>query len=218
MTKNAWFLTYTDVMGLCRLAYSDKSKGKDNTTFRIGLNQWKILRPYEKEGFHAILATGKGTNNNPVRVLAFAGSDLEANDWGTDGNAGTGLKGSENTMQYQHGYNLASSIKPDYLLGHSLGGGIANYCSLKLHIRAATINPAPVIAYYKLNEDISETYESAWSINYCVDYEGLAPIRNVYSGIPGERVTVLSTTGPLSPVAKHKLPYLYGFIDPIEKK
>lgn len=219
MPQNAWALTYTMVMGLCRLAYSDSSPNGQGKTFRIGLSNWTITCIDNQGGFRSITAKGLDINKKSVKVVSFSGSDMEWNDWLWDGNFGTGIKGAEYTQQYQCGLHVAQREKPDYLLGHSLGGGISNYCSLLTGIRSITINPAPVIAYFGFNTKINTDDKYGKALNYCVDYEGLSGIRNAYfDGMPGKRVSVESATGPLSPVAKHKLSYLYGFIEPIEKR
>lgn len=217
MPENAWNLTYTNVMGLCALAYKDYSPNGSGKTYRVGHSNWQITSIDNLGGFRSVTVVGKDINNNFVKIVVFSGSD-DLKDWGLKGNAGDALLGAKNTKQYNHGVWVAENEKPNYVLGHSLGGGIALYSSLKLSIRAVTINPAPVIDYgiFKINS----WDDYPWAINYCVNYEMLAAGRGIFSSkeSPGKRISVETSADPLSPVARHKLPYLAGFIAPIEKK
>lgn len=217
MPENAWNLTYQNVIGLCRLAYADCSPHGEGKYWRIGRNVWYLQKIYAYDSFRAIVVTGKDSMNNNIKIVAYAGSD-DRGDWGLSGNAGDFFFGAKNTLQYNQGLEIAKREKPNYLVGHSLGGGIALYSSLLTSIRAATINPAPVIDHGPVKLNQWDSYP--WAINYCVNYEILAGGRALFSSSesPGKRVSVTSCADPLSPIAKHLLNYLEGYVDPVEKK
>lgn len=221
MPQNAWTLSYTDVMGLCRLAYVNRSE--PGATYLVAGREWTVTTVYNHGPFRAILAQGKDLQNNIKRILSFSGSDMEWGDWNLRGNSGNALKGAQNTEQYQVGLTLAREVKPDYYTGHSLGGGIALYCCVLTDIRAATINPSPLfndvfgIQFNKYNN-------TPWAINYCVNYEMLAAGRNTAAigafgvavgATPGTRVTVDSKSR--DPYNRHLLANLVGFTEPMKK-
>ncbi|MGI8786402.1 MAG: hypothetical protein ACR2HG_01390 [Pyrinomonadaceae bacterium] len=221
MPQNAWTLSYQDVMGLCRLAYVNRSDA--GGIYMLAGREWRVSTIYNAGPFRAILAEGKDLQNNNTRVLSFSGSDIEWGDWNHRGNFGNAMMGADNTEQYQVGLNLARQVRPTYYTGHSLGGGIALYSCVNTSIRAATINPSPLFndvfgtQYNKYNN-------TPWAINYCVNYEMLAAGRNTAAvgafgfaagATPGTRVTV----GSLSkdPYNRHLLANLEGFSEPVKK-
>ena len=222
MPQNAWKLTYTDVMGLCRLAYQGRSEA--GRTYLLANREWTVTRVHVQGPFRAVSVEGRDVNNNNKRILSFSGSDIEWGDWNLRGNLGAALKGSQNTEQYTNGLRLlrrqiARGRRPDYLTGHSLGGGIALYCCMMANIRTATINPSPLF-----NDVFGIQFnrvQNSPAINYCVPYELLAAGRNTadiglfgvsVGSTPGRRVSVSSTGG--SPLAKHYLDNLVGFSEP----
>lgn len=216
MSQNAWTLSYVDVMGLCRLAY--KSSGRELAAYEFGGRNWRIIDIKEQGSFRAITAQGRDLQNNQKTIVSFAGSD-DGGDW-TGANLQNPLFGAENTGQYQLALQYGRAQRPDYFTGHSLGGGLALYSCVLTNTRTATINPSPLfndifgIQFNRYNS-------TAQAINYCVDFEILAAGRNTASvgafgvavgATPGRRVRVASSGG--SPVAKHLLNNLQGFIEP----
>lgn len=216
MSENAWTLYYLDVIGLCRLAY--KSSGTELGNYEFGSRRWRIAHIKEEGSFRAITAYGRDSMGQERKVVSFSGSD-DRGDW-TGANLQNPMLGAENTRQYQLALEYGKAQRPDYFTGHSLGGGLALYCCVLTNTKTATINPSPLfndvfgIRFNKYNS-------TAQAVNYCVDFELLAAGRNTASvgafglaigATPGRRVRVGSNGG--SPLAKHLLSNLHGFIEP----
>jgi hypothetical protein len=138
------------------------------------------------------------------------------------GNLGNPVVGAENTGQYRSALEYGRRQNPDYLTGHSLGGGLALYCCVLMNIRTATINTSPLfndVFGRQFNRDNS----IAQAINYCVAFEVLAAGRNTagvgafgvaVGAMPGRRVAVTSIAPVYRPVSRHLLSNLAGFIEP----
>lgn len=129
----AWDLDYEDVQGLCWLPYEEC--GKEGLYDFSNGSRWKVTKVIERGGFRAVLAEGKGKT-----ILSFAGSGMQVEDWLN--NFMQGLVGI--SPYYALALSLARSYPADVVVGHSLGGGLASYCSVYLGKRAVTINPAPL--------------------------------------------------------------------------
>ena len=140
-------LNFADTKGTCFAAY-DAVKD-DRYSFSDGVI-WKVLDAVAtwSTGFKAILIQPEGGAKD-VTVLAFAGTDSIL-DALVDLKQATGGMPTQYrqalglTMRYQSSYtNL-------YLTGHSLGGGLAAYCSVATLLSASTINPAPLVGAMNL--------------------------------------------------------------------
>jgi hypothetical protein len=100
-------------------------------------------------GFRAILLEEK-TNAFRRVVLAFAGTDPHSvADIVTDIDGAVSLSPFDIPAQYAQAASLAEKLQNTYgprllVAGHSLGGGLANYVSVKLGIPGAGINAAPL--------------------------------------------------------------------------
>jgi hypothetical protein len=223
----AWGLDYDEVQGLCWLPY--KGSGiKGLYKFSNG-SQWEVTDVFEKGGFRAVLVKGKGKT-----ILSFAGSDMEIEDWLN--NFAQGLGGW--SPYYDHALNLARSYPADVIVGHSLGGGLASYCSIYLGKKSATINPAPLNV--NLISKIPIIIRDNLVVNYVVIGEGLyyicklttpispllpispthpIPINGVIPQVPmvmtrvGRMIWVASNGS--GPVQKHLLAHLVGFTPPM---
>ena len=78
------------------------------------------------------------------KILAFSGSDSPFQDWGDwwMDNAGQAYNGT--SPQYQTAKSVAERLRPNLIIGHSLGGGLASFASIHTGIQAMTVNPAPL--------------------------------------------------------------------------
>ena len=140
-------LNFADTKGTCHLAY-DAVKG-EHYSFPDRV-VWVVLDSVGTwtTGFKAILIQPRDAGKN-VTVLSFAGTDsildgLVDVDQATGGMPGQYHQALELTMRYRSKYaNL-------YLTGHSLGGGLAAYCSVSTLLPASTINPAPLVGAMSL--------------------------------------------------------------------
>lgn len=132
-------LDYLDVITLCTLAYKNtgatagsKWKGSHPS------NVWDVIAVEEyPNGFRAIYASGCSN------VLAFSGTD-DFKDWRS--NLKQHFGGPRSSPQYKTALDVAKKYKGQlhFVVGHSLGGGLATWVALNYYVSAATINPAPL--------------------------------------------------------------------------
>ncbi len=220
----AWGLDYEDVQGLCWLPYEGCGKKDGLYEFSNG-SHWKVTDVIEKGGFRAVVVKGKGKT-----ILSFSGTNLTSiEDWLN--NFMQGLVGI--SPYYARALSVARSHPADVVVGHSLGGGLASYCSIYLGKRAVTINPAPL----NIN-DISKIpiiIRNNLVINYAVVGEALYYLCKLTTPIsPG--IPISPTNPPFLPgvplmtrvgriiwvgsngsnmFKKHLLEHLVGFSEPV---
>lgn len=148
-------LTFAETKSTCFLAY-DATVGEsyrfpDGSTWSVS-NSWHSTIT----GFKAILTQGNGKT-----VLSFAGTDSLL-DVAVD--ICQVLGGIP--AQYSQSLVITLQCKASHqqnlhLSGHSLGGGLAAYCSVATGLSASTINPAPLVggasfsALFKNNDQIT---------------------------------------------------------------
>lgn len=221
--SGAWGLDYEDVQGLCWLAYKDCGI-KGLYEFSNG-SRWEVTKVIEIGEFRAVLVKGKDRT-----VLSFSGTDLPSiEDWLN--NFMQGILGA--SPYYALALSVARSHPADLVVGHSLGGGLASYCSIYLGKKAATINPAPL----NINEisKIPIIIRNNLVINYAVVGEALyylcllttpisplipiTPTRPIGIGpVPAMtrvgRIIWVASNGS-NMFAKHLLEHLVGFTEPV---
>ncbi len=132
-------LSFSETKGACHIAY-DGVAG-ESYSFQDG-NTWRISASYRSRitGFKAVLAHGNGK-----KVLAFAGTDSMIDVAVDIAQVIGGLP-----AQYSQALHLTNNVRAAegnnlILAGHSLGGGLAAYCSVRTRLSAYTVNPAPLI-------------------------------------------------------------------------
>ncbi len=137
-------LKFSESKGASELAYArNNAKVGDVYKFPDG-KEWKVADVQDKSnGFRAIALRPVDPNDKRV-IVAFAGSD-EGRDWFDNVAQGAGFKPS----QYRDAVNFANKWKgiagnDVTLTGHSLGGGLASYASVKTGLKATAINSAPL--------------------------------------------------------------------------
>jgi hypothetical protein len=172
-------LKFSETKSACALAYKgSNSKVGDVYQFPDG-QQWKVVDVQNdpKTGFRAVALKPLDPNDKRV-IVAFSGSD-EGKDWGDNLKQGAGLP----TAQYKEAVDFANKWKASdgnnvILTGHSLGGGLASYASIKTDLRATAVNSAPL----------------------ALDHLGLNPLdalRITQYYVPGEALSVLNKANPL---------------------
>ena len=131
-------LNFTETKSIAHLAY-DGAAG-ESYRFADGAT-WHISKTWHSHitGFKAISIQGSGKS-----VLSFAGTDSLL-DVAVDIQQVLG----GTPPQYPQALGVTAEEKaanPSLILcGHSLGGGLAAYCSVITRLRAYTVNPAPLV-------------------------------------------------------------------------
>lgn len=131
-----------ETKGVCHLAY-DAVRGERYRFADGGI--WSVLdhRANRLSGFKAIIIKPESQTRN-VTVLAFAGTDSLTDVLVDIKQLFGGLP-----TQYTQAVRLAIESQGNYsnlhLSGHSLGGGLAAYASVRTGLSASTINPAPLV-------------------------------------------------------------------------
>ncbi len=172
-------LEFSETKSACEIAYKrSNSKVGDVFQFPDG-KQWKVVDVKEdaNTGFRAVALKPVDPNDKRV-VVAFSGSD-EGGDWDDNLKQGVGLP----TAQYGQAVDFANKWKAAagdnvILTGHSLGGGLASYASIKTDLHATAVNSAPL----------------------ALDHLGLNPLdalRITQYYVPGEALSVVNNANPL---------------------
>lgn len=131
-------LTFAETKGVCHVAYD----GERNESYRFPDGSvWRITDTESSwmSGFKAIVIEGNGKS-----VLAFAGTDSLL-DAAVDIAQFAGDTPSQYREAQLYTGVVRSSSNSLILAGHSLGGGLAAYCSVRTRLRAYTVNPAPLV-------------------------------------------------------------------------
>ena len=181
--------------GVCEIAY----EGVENERYRFPDNSvWSILDDDSDTmtGFKGVITAPEG--NSEVVVLAFAGTDSLL-----DVLVDAAQVAGQLPPQYMQALIWARQAHGQYgarlvLAGHSLGGGLAAYCSVSTRVPACTVNPAPLIG----GMTWSSLGENPQITNYIASAEFVSssPGRN-----PGTDVVVPSSGGMLSFFTDHSL-------------
>jgi Mbeg1-like len=169
-------LKFSETKSAAGLAYD--AKLGETYRFPDG-KQWQVVDVQDdaKTGFRAIALKPSDPNDNRV-IVAFAGT-RDGKDWKANIGQGLGLP----TGQYNQAVRFADEWKAAsgnnvILTGHSLGGGLASYASIKTGLRATAVNSAPL----------------------ALDHLGLNPLaarRITQYYVPGEALSVLNKNNPL---------------------
>lgn len=137
-------LSFQETKGVCEVAY-DGERGEsyrfpDGSTWSVSssISNWL-------SGFKSVVISGNGKT-----VLAFAGTDSLVDVAVDIAQVGGGLP-----SQYREALLITAIERTRnrslILAGHSLGGGLAAYCSVHTRLRAYTVNPAPLIGALTLS-------------------------------------------------------------------
>ncbi len=172
-------LKFSETKSASDLAYkSSNSKVNDVYQFPDG-KQWKVVdvKNDPNTGFRAVALKSLDPNDKRV-IVAFSGSD-EGKDWGDNIKQGVGLP----TAQYGEAVDFANKWKATdgnnvILTGHSLGGGLASYASIKTDLHATAVNSAPL------------------SLNH-LGLNPLDALRITQYYVPGEALSVENKANPL---------------------
>jgi hypothetical protein len=188
-------LKFSETKSAAGLAYD----GRLGETYRFpDGREWQIVdvRDEHETGFRAVALKPSDPNDHRV-IVAFAGT-RDGRDWKANVGQGLGLP----TRQYREAAAFADKWKAAaggnvVLTGHSLGGGLASYASIKTGLRATAVNSAPL----------------------ALDHLGLNPLaasRITQYYVPGEALSVLNRQNPLDvrPGAGIAVQGKYSILDP----
>lgn len=138
-------LEFSETKSACDLAY--KGNKGDVYKFPDG-KKWQVVDVNDdpKTGFRGVALKPVDPNDKRV-IVAYAGTSggLTGPDWQTDFKQAAGLP----TEQYKEAVDFANKWKAVagnnvILTGHSLGGGLASYASIKTGLHATAVNAAPL--------------------------------------------------------------------------
>lgn len=181
--------------GVCEIAYDgirgERYRFPDNSVWKIHDHTATSLT-----GFKGIVVYPEETRE--VIVLAFAGTDSLL-DVAVD----AAQVGGQLPTQYIQALTWAQQLSGTYssrlvTAGHSLGGGLAAYCSVFIRMPACTINPAPLIGAISIQALGSNTQIT----NYIAanEFVSSSPGRN-----PGTDIVVPSAGGTFGFFTDHSL-------------
>lgn len=142
------YLNFDDTKSTCYLAYDgvagESYRFSDGTT-------WNIIKAWVTHitGFKAILMQPSGGTKN-VTVLSFAGTD-SVMDVAVDIVQAIGGMPPQYPQALFVALECQSRASNLFLTGHSLGGGLAAFCSVETRLSASTINPAPLVGAVSLS-------------------------------------------------------------------
>lgn len=178
--------------GCCHVAYD----GVAGESYRFpGGDVWTVSRHWWSSitGFKAALLSSGSKS-----VLSFAGTDSII-----DAVVDIAQVLGDVPPQYHQALLLASQAQRRvprlHLAGHSLGGGLAAFCSVSLHIPTGTVNPAPLMGAMTLDS----LRGNGQIINYIArggEFVSSSPGRN-----PGRDIYVESTGGTFGFFTDHML-------------
>lgn len=196
-TKNASGLSYTANRGE-RYQFADGGK-------------WEVtdVQDDSRSGFRAIALRSLTPGDNRT-IVAFAGTTFSSGaDWRNNIQQGLGL----NSRQYQQATDFASRHQAAggnvILTGHSLGGGLASYASIRTGLRATALNAAPLALNHLGGNPLRSAVRNNPRITqYYVPGEVLTGLdrNNRLDVRPGNHIAVQgrhSNLNPLSPILNH---------------
>ena len=197
-------LKFSETKSASSLAYGAKTG--EIYQFPDG-KQWKVvdLSEDKKSGFRAIALKPVDPSDQRT-VVAFAGTDPKSGkDWITDVKQGLGFQ----TKQYQEAVDFANKWKANagdnvVLTGHSLGGGLASFASIKTGLHATALNSAPLALNHLGGNPFSSAVRNNPKITqYYVPGEVLTDldVANSLDVRPGNKIAVQGKYSILNPLA-----------------
>lgn len=186
-------LSVQDTKGCCHVAYDgvagEQYRFSSGDTWTVERHWWSHIT-----GFKAALLSSSSKT-----VLAFAGTDSLV-DVAVDILQVAG----QTPAQYSQALIIAAAAgrRRDglYLAGHSLGGGLAAYCSVHLRFPTGTVNPAPLIGAANLRAVFGNNDQIVNYIARGGEFVSSSPGRN-----PGRDVYVESKGGWFGFFTDHSL-------------
>lgn len=176
-------LQFSETKGASKLAYN--AELGDVYKFPDG-KQWEVVDVLENEGRWENGFRGIALKNGDEIIVAYAGTDPKSpGDIGTDLLQGIGFAPPQYKMAVDFANKWKNQVGADNvtLTGHSLGGGLAAYASIKTDLKATTVNSAPL------------ALTNVGGNPFSGDVRNNPNITNYF--VPGEVLTVLDATNRL---------------------
>lgn len=179
-------LSFVETKSTSELAYSAR-KGE---RYRFADGAVWIMLDHRRNVITGFKAVYMGKKDGSKYVLGFAGTD-SISDALADAKqvlGGVPLQYKQALGVTREIWNKVPAGKVLHLAGHSLGGGLAAYCSVSTKLPASTVNPAPLIgaasfsAWFRDNSQITN-YIAAGG-----EFVSSSPGRN-----PGTEVQIRAT-------------------------
>ncbi|MBC7798654.1 MAG: DUF2974 domain-containing protein [Pyrinomonadaceae bacterium] len=198
-------LEFSETKSASALAY--KANAGEVYKFPNG-EEWKVVDVSSdpKTGFRAIALQPANDASDKRTIVAYAGTDPKSGrDWGNDIVQGIGLL----PKQYKQAADFADKWKSQagnnvILTGHSLGGGLSSYASIKTGLRATALNSAPLALSNLGGNPLSSSVRNNKNITqYYVPGEILTNIdkANPLDVRPGDKIAVQGKYSVLNPLA-----------------
>lgn len=197
-------LDFSETKGASKLAYD--AKLGEVYKFPDG-KQWTVVDVQENQGFFQSGFRAIALRNGNEVIVAFAGTDPKSpGDIANDIAQGIGFAPAQYRMAAAFAQKWESTVGTDNvkLTGHSLGGGLAAYASIRTGVRATTVNSAPLALTNLGGNPLSGDVRNNPNItHYYVPGEVLTAldISNPLDNRPGNTIAVEGKTSILNPLS-----------------
>lgn len=197
-------LEFSETKGASKLAY-DAKRG-EVYKFPNG-QEWEVADVMENQGFFQSGFRAIALRNGDEVIVAFAGTDPKSpGDIANDIAQGIGFAPAQyrQAVRFAEKWQNQAGAENVRLTGHSLGGGLAAYASIKTGLKATTVNSAPLALTNLGGNPFSRDVRNNPNItHYYVPGEVLTAldISNALDNRPGKTVAVEGEKSVLSPLA-----------------
>lgn len=204
-------LQFSETKGASKLAYD--AKLGEVYKFPDG-KEWEVVDVQENQGLWENGFRAIALKNGDKVIVAFAGTDPKSpGDIATDIAQGVGFAPAQYKMAVAFAQKWENKAGTDNvrLSGHSLGGALAAYASIKTGVKATTVNSAPLALTNLGGNPFSGDIRNNPNItHYYVPGEVLTAldISNPLDNRPGNTIAVEGKTpmyNPLSTFTNHSL-------------
>lgn len=200
-------LEFSETKGASKLAYD--AKLGEVYKFPNG-KEWKVVDVMENEGTFENGFRAIALQSGDKVIVAYAGTDPKSlGDIGTDILQGVGFAPSQYKMAAAFAQKWENKVGTQNVIatGHSLGGGLAAYASIKTGIKATTVNSAPLaLTNIGGNPFRNNVRNNSNITNYYVPGEVLTVLdsQNRLDMRPGNEIAVEGKNSILNPLSTFK--------------
>lgn len=204
-------LEFSETKGASKLAYD--AKLGEVYKFPDG-KEWEVVDVQENQGFWENGFRAIALKNGNEVIVAYAGTDPKSpGDIANDIAQGVGFAPTQyrQAVAFAQKWQNQAGAENVQLTGHSLGGGLAAYASVKTGLKATTVNSAPLALTNLGGNPLSGDVRNNPNItHYYVPGEVLTAldISNPLDNRPGNTIAVEGKTpmyNPLNTFTNHSL-------------